>query len=84
VAVLGRACHWFCWSGGVSIFLSSGLAVAFRTEHRVVRPVVESLSSLQPILLHRLRLEPHIQAALPKLRFEIAWRGESVNLSTAN
>jgi len=73
VAVLVRACHLFCWDGGVSIFLACHVAVALCAEHRVVRLVVESLSSLQPILLHRLRLEPPIQAALPKLWFEITW-----------
>jgi len=55
-------------------FLSGGPAMASRAEHRVVRLVVESLSSLRPILLHRLRLEPPLETALPKLWFEIAWR----------
>jgi hypothetical protein len=70
VAVLDPACYWFCCGGGVSLFPAGDVAVALRAEHRVVRLVVESVSSLRRILLHRLRVEPFVQALLSKLRLE--------------
>jgi len=83
MAILDRGCHLWSGCGGIQVS-HSGVVVASRTEHRVVRLAVEPLSSLRPILLHGLRMESTLQAALPRLRLEFAWRVTAFSLSTAN